>query len=167
MSYCWILPSCRETKCENMFDRAWRCGQGVAWAVDVLCRWTRCCAVVDALCRWSRSCAGGRCAVSVAELLRVQSMCCAGGRCVACKKNAKICSKKREITHGFVWRQFAKEQSWRDTSRCIQNSDAALMSFSYYLVALASLVAAISRVRASLDAELAPLFKAETWAPSI
>ena len=153
MSYCRILPPCREKKCENMFDRAWWWSQGVARAVEVLCRWTRCCA-------------DGRCAVLVDEVLR-GGRDAAGGRGVACKKNAKICSKKREITHGFVWRQFAKEQSWRDTSRCIQNSDAALMSFSYYLVASASLVAASSRMWARWDAELAPLFKAETWAPSI
>ena len=36
----------------------------MAWAVEVLCRWPRCCvggrgavSVVDALCVWSRSCA--------------------------------------------------------------------------------------------------------------
>ena len=60
--------------------------------------------VAELLCWWLMRCVGGRGAARAVEMLR-------GSRDVACKKNAKICSKKREITHGFVWRQFAKEQS--------------------------------------------------------
>ena len=90
----------------------------------MLCRWSRCCvggrgavSVVEVLCRWSRCCVGGRGAARAVDALcggrgaarAVEVL--RGSRGVACKKNAKICSKKREITHGFVWRQFAKEQS--------------------------------------------------------